>query len=97
MSHHLFLFATITPKPVHMAEARQAIERIIPATRAEPGCLDFVLHESADAGCLHLYEEWVDQAALDQHYQMPYTAEVFAQYQEWLAAPVDIKKFTKIA
>jgi len=42
-------------------------------------------------GCLYLYEEWRDAAALAHHHAQPYTQAVFEAYKEWLAEPVDIK------
>ncbi len=88
------LIAQIVPKPQHLAEARTALENILPATRAEPGCRVFNLLEGD--GALWLYEEWDDKAALEAHYIQPYTREVFAAYQDWLAEPVDITELEKL-
>lgn len=96
MIGHLFVFATITPKPEFFEDAQAAIAGIVPDTRKEVGCFQFVLHANTEEGCLYLYEEWQDQAALDRHYTMPYVGAVFLKYQEWLAVPVDIKKFSKL-
>lgn len=49
-----------------------------------------------ETGQLFLYEEWVNEAALEQHYQQPYTQAVFESYQEWLAKPVEINKMYKV-
>ena len=88
----LFLFATIRPKPVHFDDARAALDGLIPLTLAEPGCHVFAAFEGEDAGqrVLHLFEHFADQAALDAHYAKDYTKEVFASYETWLGAPVEI-------
>ncbi|NIA68958.1 antibiotic biosynthesis monooxygenase [Pelagibius litoralis] len=91
------LFARIVPKPEHLEDARQAIQEIIPATRREAGCREFVLHEARDgAGHLFLYETWDDDAALEAHYAQPYTLSVFERYRDWLAEPVQITKLTRL-
>lgn len=93
----LFVFAEITPKPAHVGQARDAIMSIIKDTRAEPGCLSFELFDNKADGTLFLLEEWRSQADLDAHYAMPYTANVFSQYDNWLAGPPVIRKMQKRA
>ena len=95
MPDTLFVFARIKPRPEHLADARNAITAILDATRAEEGCLSFDLFDGHGDGCLYLFEEWVDQAALDTHYAQDYTAKVFAAYEEWLAEPVAVTKMSK--
>ncbi|MEO0394020.1 MAG: putative quinol monooxygenase [Pseudomonadota bacterium] len=90
MTDRLFLMARIEPKSEHLADAKQAIHGIINETRAEKGCFRFELHEGVGDGCLYLYEEWSDKAALAAHYAQPYTKDVFAKYQNWLAREPDI-------
>ena len=98
MSDPLFLFARIVPKPEHLSDARQAVLDIVPATLAEPGCQMFVLHDDREGvGALYLYESWSDEAALAAHYDQPYTRAVFAQYESWLAAPVEVTKLRRLA
>ncbi len=95
MAQSLFVFARIHPKPEHLTDARQAILGILSPTRAEEGCLSFDLFDGQDDGCLYLFEEWVNQAALDNHYAQDYTAKVFRAYEEWLAEPVTVTKMGK--
>ena len=92
MNDHLFVAAIITPKPEHFEDARLALLGILPQTRAEPGCVLFDIHTGIDAhkGELILYEEWVDEAALEAHYAQDYTKQVFENYQQWLAKDVMI-------
>lgn len=93
MKDPLILFARITPKPEHVDAARRAVLDIVAQTRAEPGCRSFQLHEDRnDPKHLYLYEIWDDEAALAAHYAQGYTRQVFAHYEDWLAAPVEITK-----
>jgi quinol monooxygenase YgiN len=96
MRQSLFVFAKITAKPEHLEDAKQAILGILEPTLSEAGCKQFVLHEGHGDGCLYLYEEWSDEAALAAHYAQTYTAEVFRSYQDWLAQPVEVTKLTKL-
>lgn len=97
MSELLTIFARITPKPEFLEVARQAVLGIIPATRAEPGCHAFTLHDDRDGdGRLYLYEIWENDAALAAHHDQPYTQAVFDSYREWLLQPVEITKLRPI-
>ncbi|MEM6581956.1 MAG: antibiotic biosynthesis monooxygenase [Pseudomonadota bacterium] len=91
----LFVFARISPKEQHFREAKQAIIDILHQTREEPGCRQFELHENALEKSLFLYEEWEGEAALQEHYEKPYTAAVFEHYQDWLSSPVEVFKMQK--
>ena len=45
---------------------------MVEPTRAEPGCLGYDLYQSVeDPSVMFLYENWTDQAALDQHMNTP--------------------------
>lgn len=88
----LHVFATIRPKPAHFDEALAAIKGIVPQTLEEPGCRTFTLLRGETGETLHLVEEWVDETALAAHYDKPYTREVFAAYQGWLAAAPEVVK-----
>ena len=86
----------LTPKPEYLSDARSAILGIVEQTRQEKGCRSFDIFEGEEPGHIYLFEEWDDQAALDAHYAQPYTTAVFEQYQQWLAQPPEIKKFSKL-
>jgi quinol monooxygenase YgiN len=51
------------------AEAERTLVELRDASRAEPGCITFDVSRSMeDENVFVLYEEWLDQAALDVHY-----------------------------
>ena len=97
MNNPLVVIAQIKPKPEHYEDAKAAIIGIHSQTRSEAGCHQFQLNEGLEDDCLYLYEEWDDQAALDDHYAQPYVASVFESYKSWLAQSVEITKLTKVA
>ena len=97
MADPVQIFATIRPKPEFVETAKDAILDIIPATRAEPGCLWFELYEGAEgSGTLHLWEKFANQAALESHYGQDYTKRVFDAYESWLAEPVSVQRLSPL-
>jgi quinol monooxygenase YgiN len=68
---------TYVVKPGHEDEADELFRMMTEYTRAEPGCRMYVAHRStSDPRRFFLYEQYVDQAALDAHRDAPY----FEQY-----------------
>jgi len=58
-------------------EAARTLRPLRDASRAEPGCITFdVARSTEDPNVFVLYEEWRDQAALDEHY----TTEHFTRF-----------------
>jgi quinol monooxygenase YgiN len=56
-------------------EAVRTLRSLRDASRSEPGCVTFdVSRGTEDANAFVLYEEWRDQAALDEHYATPHFA-----------------------
>lgn len=97
MSDQLTIFARITPKPEYLDDARSAVLGIVQATRAEPGCRAFQLHDDWNGkGRLHIYEVWDDEAGLIAHHNQPYTQAVFDSYREWLSEPVEINTLRQV-
>jgi quinol monooxygenase YgiN len=96
MTGHTFILAKITPKAEYFDLAKAAIINIIPSTLNESGCLNFTLHQDAE-GSLFLYEEWLDDKALQYHHEMNYTQAVFEAYKAWLACPPEITTLTKLS
>ena len=62
------LTATWRAKPGNEERCAQILELMTPLTRAEPGCLFYQAHRSAeDPRVFVLYEQYVDEAALREH------------------------------
>ena len=56
-------------------EAAGTLRALRDASRSEPGCITFDVSRSIDdANVFVLYEEWRDQAALDEHYKTEHFA-----------------------
>ena len=72
-------------------EVRQLLAALVAPSRAEAGCLNYDLHQSAaDPTEFMFYENWTSRAALDAHLEMPHLDEFDARAEGLLAAPVEI-------
>lgn len=70
-------------------ELREATLSIVEPTRAEDGCLQFVVMEdTATPGAFFIRETWRDQAALDAHFQQPYLRDLVELHKRVLAEPL---------
>jgi NAD(P)-dependent dehydrogenase (short-subunit alcohol dehydrogenase family)/quinol monooxygenase YgiN len=91
--NRLFVKAAIHLKPEFVDDGRAAIEQIIPATLQEEGCHLFsLMQDKNDETAFHLFEIFEDEAALAYHYEQKYTKDVFANYEQWLAKPIEVNK-----
>ena len=65
----------VTFAPNALAAFRGAAAKMIAASRAEPGCLDYTYAtDFLDPGCVRITEHWVDEAALTSHFAEPHMA-----------------------
>ncbi|MEJ2409093.1 MAG: putative quinol monooxygenase [Novosphingobium sp.] len=56
-----------------VAQAREAMERVILASRAENGCLSYAYaHDVLEPGLFRVSEVWRDRAALAAHFEQPH-------------------------
>ncbi|RWM12059.1 putative quinol monooxygenase [Mesorhizobium sp.] len=79
----LLIIGTIRLPSERLAEARPAMEKMISASRAEPGCLEYSYAQDVlDAGLIHVCEAWRDRAALDAHFKSSHIAEWRASWAE---------------
>ena len=68
------ILVTIKIKPGHRdAFVEAVLDDAIGSVRDEPGCFRFdVLQDDSDPNCIHLYEVYQDQAAVEAHRQAPH-------------------------
>lgn len=66
----------------------------VAATRQEAGCLAYDIYESLTAtGTFVSVEQWVSEAAIDAHFQLPHTAAFLATAAACVVAPPLIEEF----
>jgi quinol monooxygenase YgiN len=96
MNKVLVVVATLTAKTGCEAFVKEALERVVPSSRLESGCMRYELHTDNDAaGRFVMLEEWRSADALAQH-------ETSAHFQALVEsiggkADVQISKLTRIA
>ena len=72
---------TVRVAPDRIEAARPAMERMIRASRAEAGCLDYAYSlDLLDPGLVRVTERWESREALAAHFQTPHMAEWRAQF-----------------
>jgi|SRR6185437_16628492 len=77
----LIIVGTIRLPPENVATARQAMERMIAASLAEHGCLEYSYSEDIlDPGLIHVTERWADQASLKAHWKSEHLVEWRARW-----------------
>jgi quinol monooxygenase YgiN len=85
------VLARISAKAGMADTVKQEILALIEPTRAEPGCINYDLHQSSSDPCLFmLYENWKSIKDLEEHLEMPYLMAFKGKADRLLAAPLDI-------
>lgn len=90
--------ATFKAKAGMEETVREAIQALIPPTRAESGCINYdLLQSTEDPSLFMLYENWVSKKVLDEHLAMPYLKDFLGKADGMLRAPVDIALWQMIS
>ncbi|WP_429614924.1 putative quinol monooxygenase [Sphingobium olei] len=72
----LMILGTFRLPAAKMDAARPAMTRMVEASRAEEGCVEYVYAQDLfDPGLIHVTERWVDQDAIDRHFAASHMAE----------------------
>lgn len=72
----IIVIATLKIAPGSEQEVLKAAEKVIAATRQEPGCDRYDLHaDVSDPTTLVFVEEWASRTDLDLHFERPHMAE----------------------
>jgi quinol monooxygenase YgiN len=72
----LLILGTIRIPADKLDRARPIMARMIAASRAEEGCLDYSYAEDVLVpGLIHVAERWTARDALERHFQQPHLAE----------------------
>jgi quinol monooxygenase YgiN len=72
----LLIIGTVRISPDSQQEALPVMERMISASRAENGCIDYgYAQDVLDPGLIYIKELWTDQAALDRHFASDHIAQ----------------------
>jgi len=89
--------AHFNARPETAAAVREVVTGFIEPTRAEAGCISYVLVQNdADPLEFTFVEEWASNEALDVHLQTPTLTQGSAKLAGLLAKPGDIRRYSVI-
>ena len=84
--------ARIFVKPEYTVDFIESAKALIDSSNMEPGCISYQLYQDPyDQTRFIMVEEWTDQAAIDNHFNMTYFVEFNAKVETWLSNPTEIK------
>ena len=90
--------ATFKAKAGKEDALKSAIEAVVGPTRAEPGCINYDLHQSSqNPGVLMLYENWKSKKDLDEHLEMPYLKDLLGKADDLLEEPVGLDLWSMVS
>jgi len=90
--------AKVKARADRIEQVKQELLALVEPTRQEPGCIDYVLHQSADDPSVFLfYENWRSQADLDTHLQKPHLKQFLDKAGALLAEPLDVTTWRILA
>jgi len=83
---------TIRIDPSKIDVARVEMEKMLAASRAEDGCIEYSYAvDVVDNGLVQVFEVWRDRAALDRHFRTPHLAQ---WRQAWPAIGISERKLS---
>lgn len=92
----LTILAQITAEPGKEALVRAELEKLVPITRAEAGCLQYDLHvDNETPGFFVFYENWESRALWQTHMNAPHLA-AYMSATEGAVASFTLNEMSKI-
>ena len=79
----IVITAILKPKENMADQLLTELNKVLEASRAEAGCLNYVLHQSIEDDTFVLHETWKDKDALESHIDSQH-------YQEYRANTADL-------
>jgi quinol monooxygenase YgiN len=80
----LIIAGTLRVPPEKLAAFKPHMEKMLLASRAEPGCITYSYAiDVQDSGLVRVFEAWRDQAAIDAHFKAPHLAEWRASWPKF--------------
>jgi len=72
----ILVLGTVRLAPDRIDGARAAMEKMVAASRAEPGCIAYSYAQDLfEPATIHVIEKWRDRQALTDHFATPHMAE----------------------
>ncbi|MBI1371313.1 MAG: antibiotic biosynthesis monooxygenase [Phycisphaera sp.] len=98
MSDQVSVVARFTARPDRIDKLKAELLALVPLTRAEPGCINYDLHQSpANPAEFVFYENFADAEAFAFHGAQPYIARVKEFAAELCVSPPIVTTWTMIS
>jgi quinol monooxygenase YgiN len=98
MSQQLTIVAHLVARPEKLAEVKAFLQSLVAVTRAEPGCIDYHLHQDdATPTEFTFYENWTSRADWDVHMTTPNLKTFMERVNDYFSAPPQIRLMTMIS
>ena len=96
MSQPLVIVAKITANPDQIDFVKSELEKLIPPTLAEPGCIQYDLHQDNENPAVFLfYEIWQTRDLWQDHMNSEHIAALLKATENALAS-VEVHEMTKL-
>ena len=90
-AEQIVLVARMRVRPDAVEKTKAAVLAVVEPSRAEEGCLNYDVHQAIDEPTVFVWHEtWVNKAALDAHFAMPYFEALFAEVTHYMEEPTQI-------
>lgn len=94
----LTIFIRLHARPGQAEALAAAVTEVVPATRAEPGCLEIAAFRSTrDPGLFHLQSRWPDEAAFEAHAREAHTVDFLARIEPLIDHPFEAARTRPLA
>jgi quinol monooxygenase YgiN len=98
MDKQLTIVAHLRARPDKIEEAKSFLLSLIDPTRAEPGCIDYDMHQDdEDPTKFVFYENWTSRDELEKHMQTPHLTEMGHRKGDFLAAEPEVHFLTMVS
>lgn len=92
----LTIIANIQAKPEQIDLVKAELEKLIPISRAEPGCIDYDLHQdNEDPAHFLFYENWESRELWQAHMAQPHLADFLAA-TEGMVETFTVNEMTRV-
>jgi quinol monooxygenase YgiN len=93
MGKQITVIARLKAKPGLESRLEELAKALIEPTRAEAGCINYVLHRDLeDPAVYYFYENWRSQEDLNLHFQTPHLKRALEIAPEILAEPLKLTR-----
>lgn len=89
--NELYIFARFHSREGREEDIAGAMREMLPAVRAEPGCISINVYRSVrDRRLFCLHSRWMDEAAFDLHATLPHTRRFLETVSPLIDHPLDV-------